>query len=69
MVNFEIYFGNDNVGKKLNDGATVTVTYLVTNGTAANKANNFVQKTSLTDSNGEDITITYLHQFSCIWWV
>lgn len=55
---FQIYFGNDSVGKKLNDGATVSVKYLVTNGTAANKANNFVQKTSITDSNGEDTTIT-----------
>ena len=51
--NFEIYFGNDSVGRKLNDGSTITVSYLVTNGTAANKANNFVQKTSLTDSNGD----------------
>ena len=56
--NFEIYFGNDDVGKKLGDGSAITVTYLVTNGTAANKANNFVQKSSLTDSNGEDTTIT-----------
>ena len=56
--NFEIYFGNDSVGKKLGDGSTITVTYLVTNGTAANKANNFVEKTSITDSNGEDTTIT-----------
>ena len=56
--NYEIFFGNDSVGKKLNDGATVTVTYLVTNGTASNKANNFVQKSSLTDSNGDDTTLT-----------
>ena len=56
--NFEIYFGNDSVGRKLNDGATITVSYLVTNGTASNKANNFVQKSSLTDSNGEDTTLT-----------
>tara|TARA_Y100001938_G_scaffold151009_1_gene245055 strand:+ start:6984 stop:9041 length:2058 start_codon:yes stop_codon:yes gene_type:complete len=56
--NFEIYFGNNNVGRKLGDGSTVSVSYLVTNGTAANKANNFVQKSSLTDSNGEDTTIT-----------
>ena len=56
--NFEIYFGNDSVGRKLNDGATITVSYLVTNGTASNKANNFVQKTSLSDSNGEGTTLT-----------
>jgi len=56
--NYEIYFGNDSVGKKLNDGATISVTYLVTNGTASNKANNFVQKSTLTDSNGEDVAVT-----------
>ncbi len=56
--NYEIYFGNDDVGKKLGDGSKVTATYLVTNGTAANKANNFVQKSSLTDSNGDDTSIT-----------
>jgi len=39
---FQIYFGNDSVGKSLPDGATVSVKYLVTSGTAANKANNFV---------------------------
>jgi hypothetical protein len=40
--NYEIYFGDGVVGKKLNDGAVVTVTYLVTNGVAANQTNGFV---------------------------
>ena len=52
---FQIYFGNDNVGKKLNDGATVSVSYLVTNGTAANKANNFVPSAVLVDSASETL--------------
>lgn len=39
---YEIYFGNGIVGKALPDGATVTVSYLITNGIAANKANAFV---------------------------
>ena len=56
--NYEIYFGNNSVGRKLGDGSTITVTYLVTNGIAANKANNFVQKSTLSDSNGEDTSIT-----------
>jgi hypothetical protein len=47
---YEIYFGNDDVGKSLPDGATVSVRYLVTNGTAANKANNFIATATLTDS-------------------
>ena len=59
--NFQIYFGNDVVGKALPDGAIVSVTYLVTNGTAANKANNFVAMSSVLDSLGNglsDFTIT-----------
>ena len=40
--NYEIYFGDGVVGKKLNDGAVVTVTYLVTNGVAANQTDGFI---------------------------
>lgn len=54
---FQIYFGNDAVGKSLPDGALVRVNYIVTNGTAANKANNFVFVTgSVTDNQPETIT-------------
>lgn len=53
---YEIYFGNDYIGKKLNNGNIVIVTYLVTNGTVANKANNFVATGSLTDSLDETLT-------------
>lgn len=56
--NYEIFFGNDSVGKKLEDGSTITVTYLVTNGPDSNKANNFVHKTTLTDSNGDATSIS-----------
>ena len=52
---FQIYFGNDIIGKKLPDGATVSVRYLVTNGLVANKANNFIGTSSLTDSLSESI--------------
>jgi hypothetical protein len=48
--NYQIYFGNDVIGKSLPDGASVSVTYLVTSGTTANKANNFVPTAVLTDS-------------------
>ena len=40
--NYEIYFGDGVVGKALNDGAVVTVTYLVTNGVAANQTDGFI---------------------------
>jgi hypothetical protein len=53
---FQIYFGNDVVGKKLADGSVVYVTYLLNNATSANKANNFVAAASTTDSIGNVLT-------------
>lgn len=38
---YKIYFGDNVIGKKINDGAIINVTYLSTNGTAANKASSF----------------------------
>ena len=45
--NYEIYFGDGVVGKALNDGAVVTVTYLVTNGVAANQTDGFIAAASI----------------------
>jgi hypothetical protein len=53
---YQIYFGNDFLGKKLPDGAVVTASYLVTNGSAANKANNYVATSTLTDTLNESLT-------------
>lgn len=53
---YQIYFGNDVVGKKLADGSIVAVTYLVTNGTVANKANNYVATASVSDSLGNSLS-------------
>jgi hypothetical protein len=53
---YQIYFGNNAVGKSLPDGAIVNVTYLRTNGTAANKANNYVATSGISDSLAESIT-------------
>ena len=53
---YQIYFGNNVVGKSLPDGASVSTTYLLNNGTAANKANNFVATATLTDSLGNSQT-------------
>jgi len=39
--NFQIYFGDNVIGKKLTDGAVVTVSYLITNGEASNAADGF----------------------------
>ena len=53
---YQIYFGNDIVGKKLADGSVVSVTYLITNGDVANKANNFVARSTVSDSLSESIS-------------
>ena len=40
--NYEIYFGDDVVGKKLPDGAIVSISYLITKGDVANGADAFI---------------------------
>jgi len=44
---YDVYFGDDVLGKKIPDGGVVTLEYLVTNGDAANKSNNFVSSTTI----------------------
>ncbi|MBM3417400.1 MAG: hypothetical protein FJY17_00590, partial [Bacteroidetes bacterium] len=44
---YQIYFGDDVLGKALNDGAIVSVSYLVTKGPEANKSNAFVPNSSI----------------------
>lgn len=53
---YQIYFGNDILGKKLPDGALLTTSYLITNGTLANGANNFIVAGTLTDSLSESLS-------------
>ena len=53
---YQIYFGDNIIGKKLSDGAAVYTNYLVTNGEVANKANNFVGSGTLVDSLNESLT-------------
>lgn len=53
---YSIYFGNDVIGKSLSNGSVVTATYLITNGTLANKANNFIATGTLADSLGRSQT-------------
>lgn len=47
---YDIYFGNDIIGKSITDGSLVSISYLITNATLANRANNFVATTPLVDS-------------------
>jgi hypothetical protein len=44
---YEIYFGNGVLGKQLNDGNIVTLSYIITNGLAAAGANSFVLMDSI----------------------
>lgn len=44
---YQIYFGDDVFGKKLPDGAVLTLQYLICNGSAPNGANNFVSSASI----------------------
>jgi len=53
---YQIYFGDDIIGKSISDGSIVSISYLVTNGDAANKANNFVATATLSDSLGNNLT-------------
>jgi hypothetical protein len=53
---YQIYFGNNIVGETIPDGGIVSVRYLLTDGTSANKANNFVGALTLTDSLNETLT-------------
>lgn len=50
--NYEIYFGDNLLGKKLDDGNIIYVSYISTNGTSASGANNFVM---LDDIGGDSI--------------
>jgi hypothetical protein len=53
---YDIYFGDDVIGRSISDGSLVSISYLITNGTLANKANNFVATASLVDSLGNSQT-------------
>jgi len=44
---FQIYFGNNSVGKSLTDGCIVEVSYLVTNGAAANGTEYFIAEETI----------------------
>ncbi len=52
---YQIYFGDGIIGKKLPDGAVLTINYLITNGSDANKVNNFAAANPLVDTNAESL--------------
>lgn len=54
--NYEIYFGDDVLGKKLADGNIVTLSYITTSGAAAFGANNFVLMGTVSGYSNTSIT-------------
>lgn len=54
--NYQIYFGDGVLGKKLSDGNLITVKYIRTNGTSAVFANNFVLMDNLGSYSGILVT-------------
>ena len=44
---YEIYFGDDVLGKKIPDGGIISIEYLITDSAASNKANSFVSSVSI----------------------
>jgi hypothetical protein len=54
---YEIYFGDGVIGKELADGSIVRLSYLVTNGLAANKADQFVPLLPVGVYGSIDITV------------
>jgi hypothetical protein len=55
---YQIYFGDDVLGKKLPDGAVVSLSYLTTNGINSNGANNFTITTNIGGFSNVTITST-----------
>ena len=53
---YQLLFGDGVLGKKPKDGASIRVSYIVTNGREGNNAANFNFSGRLTDNNGADIT-------------
>ena len=65
MVQFEIYFGDGVIGKALDDGNIISISYVVTNKTEANGAQSFSLSGSISGFN--DVTLTFICT-ATRWW-
>lgn len=54
---FQIYFGNNSVGKKIEDGAIVQISYLVTNAAGANGTKTFFAEESIGGSSSITVDV------------
>ena len=56
---YEIFFGDGVLGKKLENGNVVRMSYIVTNGSSTNGANTFTFNGLMEDENGTTITLPF----------
>ena len=56
---YEIFFGDGVLGKKLENGNVVRMSYIVTNGTATNGAKTFTFNGLMEDENGTTVTLPF----------
>ena len=60
--NFQVYFGDNIIGKKLSDGNIVILQYIVTNADASNGASNFTLSTTIGGFSNIAITVNSVSQ-------
>ena len=60
--NFQVYFGDNVIGKKLSDGNIVILQYIVTNADASNGASNFTLSTTIGGFSNIAITVNSVSQ-------
>ena len=58
--NYEIFFGDGVLGKKLEDGNVVEISYILTNGDATNGAKTFTFNGIMEDGNNAPITLPFV---------
>lgn len=63
---YEIFFGDGFIGKKLDSGQVVEMSYIVTNGDATNGARTFNFNGEVTDADGNSITVPFSSSISTI---
>ena len=56
---YEIFFGDGILGKKLDDGNLVEISYIITNGSKTNGAKNFTFNGLMEDENGTSVTLPF----------
>ena len=58
--NYEIFFGDGVLGKKLDNGNLIEISYILTNGDATNGAKTFTFNGLMEDENGSPVTLPFV---------